>query len=129
MRLTENFTKQEFDSKDGALMGTVALHNVKKLAENLQRLRDYLGVPIHINSGYRSFEHNKRIGGRKGSYHLKGMAADITVKNMKPKKVRKAILELIKIGAMSEGGIGLYNGFVHYDTRGIQARWNNSTWF
>lgn len=129
MKLTKNFSKQEFESKDGALMGTVALHNVKKLAENLQRLRDFLGVPIHINSGYRSFEHNKRIGGRKGSFHVKGMAADIAVKNMKPKKVRKAILELIKVGGMSEGGIGLYNGFVHYDIRGVKARWDESTLF
>lgn len=129
MKLTKNFSLNEFSSRDGSQMGSVARNNIQILAENLQRLRDYLGVPIHISSGYRSYSHNKAVGGKKNSFHLKGMAADIVVKNMKPKKVRKAILKLIKVGGMSEGGIGIYNGFVHYDIRGYQARWNNTTLF
>ena len=30
---------------------------------------------------------------------------------------------------MKEGGVGLYNGFVHYDIRGTKARWDNSSLF
>lgn len=127
--MTKNFRKQEFESRDGADMPIFAYDNLKIVVGNLQVLRDYLGVPIHINSGYRSPRHNQKIGGVRNSYHTKGMAVDISVKNLSPRKVRRAILRLIKVGAMKEGGIGLYNGFVHYDIRGTKARWNKTTLF
>ncbi|GAA3623273.1 hypothetical protein GCM10022397_06230 [Flavivirga jejuensis] len=53
MRLTTNFSKMEFDSRDGAVMPDSIIKNIKELAKNLQVVRDYLGEPIHINSGYR----------------------------------------------------------------------------
>jgi hypothetical protein len=43
MKLTENFSKSEFDSKDGAAMPLEVLQNIKELANNLQVLRDHLG--------------------------------------------------------------------------------------
>jgi uncharacterized protein YcbK (DUF882 family) len=75
MKLTNNFSKSEFDSKDGAEMPDDVLENVKKLAEQLQILRDFLNVPIKINSGYRSPAHNKKIGGVKNSIHLTGFSS------------------------------------------------------
>jgi hypothetical protein len=54
MKLTSNFSKSEFDSKDGAEMPDDVLENVKIVAEQLQILRDVLNVPIKINSAYRS---------------------------------------------------------------------------
>jgi hypothetical protein len=54
MKLTKNFSKLEFDSKDGAEMPNEVLENVKKLAGYLQILRDHLDKSIKINSGYRS---------------------------------------------------------------------------
>jgi zinc D-Ala-D-Ala carboxypeptidase len=48
------------------------------LVENvLLPLRDWFRKPIHINSGYRSPDHNKAIGGVPTSSHIKGEAADI----------------------------------------------------
>ena len=58
MKLTKNFSKREFDSKDGYVMPLEVFKNVQKLAENLQVLRDELQAPITINSGYRSLKHN-----------------------------------------------------------------------
>ena len=56
--------------------------NLKALCmEVLQPLRDYLGKPVVISSGYRSEEVNRMVGGVKGSQHLKGEAADIHVEN------------------------------------------------
>ena len=46
---------------------------------------------------------------------------------MKPKKVYEAIEKLIDKGLMLEGGLGLYDTFVHYDIRGTQARWDKTT--
>lgn len=45
----------------------------------LQQARDTYGKPIHVNSGYRSKELNKAVGGASNSYHLKGQAADLHV--------------------------------------------------
>ena len=124
MRLTNNFTKQEFDSKDGAPMPPEVLLNVQKLASQLQALRDVLNAPIRINSGYRSPEHNKAIGGSKNSQHVFGRAADIVVKGKTPKQVYDIIEGMIASGDMLQGGLGLYDTFVHYDIRKTKARWD-----
>lgn len=54
--------------------------------ENLQRLgeaildpaREALDLPIHVNSGYRSYRVNRAVGGARLSQHTRGEAADIT---------------------------------------------------
>jgi len=129
MKLTANFTLREFECNDGTTVPEKYISNVNKLAYNLQVLRDELKKPIHINSGYRHPAYNKRIGGAKFSQHLTASASDITVRDITPKKLARTILKLIKQGKMNEGGVGLYNGFVHYDIRGKKARWDNSSLF
>lgn len=115
MQITKNFNKREFNSKDGRRMPKDVLKNIIILAEQLQILRDHLQAPIHINSAYRSPQHNKRIGGVKNSQHIYGRAADITSRDYTPKQLHTEIERLISKGEMLEGGLGLYNGFVHYD--------------
>lgn len=124
MQLTINFSKKEFDSKDGAEMPSDVLPNVRELAQNLQKLRDYLGKSITINSGYRSPKHNLKVGGSPSSQHLLGKAADIVVQGMSPIEIAQIIENLIKKGVLKEGGIGIYDTFVHYDIRGKKARWD-----
>jgi len=123
MKLTKNFSKREFDSKDGAEMPLEILQNIKKLAENLQVLRDELKAPITVNSGYRSPKHNAKIGGAKRSQHLLGNASDIVVDGHTPKEVAVVIEELIREGKMLQGGLKAYDTFTHYDIRGTKARW------
>ena len=123
MKLTENFSKSEFASKDGATMPTAVLNNVITLAKQLQVIRDYVCAPITINSGYRSPKHNKRVKGSPKSQHLLGKAADIVVKDLEPWQVHLAIDGLIEQGLIMEGGLSLYDTFVHYDIRGTRARW------
>jgi hypothetical protein len=55
---------------------------MKRLCGWLEVLRSRAGAPIIINSGYRSPQLNKKIGGVPTSNHLTGCAADIRVKNM-----------------------------------------------
>ena len=124
MRLTKNFTQREFRSRDGAKMPLDVLENIKELACNLQVLRDLLGESIKINSGYRSEAHNKAIGGVKTSKHTKGLAADIRVKDLDTDDLYLLIESLINEGDMKEGGLGVYDTFVHYDIRGARVRWN-----
>tara|TARA_R110000823_G_scaffold307046_1_gene429609 strand:- start:188 stop:583 length:396 start_codon:yes stop_codon:yes gene_type:complete len=129
MNLTNDFTLKEFECNDGTKVPEKYIENVKELAKNLQVLRDEIKQPIHINSSYRHPAYNKKIGGAKFSQHLTASASDITARDITPKKLSKTILKLIKQGKMYEGGIGLYNGFVHYDIRGTKSRWDNSSLF
>lgn len=122
MKLTKNFHLSEFACKDGTPVPDKYLDNVKELAANLQRLRDYIGEPIHVNSGYRTKSYNKKVGGAPASQHLTASAADIATKNRSPKEVKAIIEKLIKEGKMESGGIGLYMGWVHYDL-GAVRRW------
>ena len=45
----------------------------------LEPLREHLGLPIQVNSGYRCEKVNKLVDGEPTSQHLKGEAADITI--------------------------------------------------
>lgn len=122
--MTQHFSKSEFESRDGKKMPPKVLDNIVRLAANLEVLRAYLNAPIKINSGYRSPEYNKSVGGVKNSQHTKGTAADIVVKGMHSKDVYNSIEHLISIGEMQEGGLGLYDTFIHYDIRQSgRARW------
>lgn len=123
MKLTSNFSKSEFDSKDGSGMPPNILDNVKKLAWYLQVIRDFVGVPIIVNSGYRSPPHNKSVGGSKGSKHMEGIAADLNPQGISTKKLYDAIEELTARGDLPEGGMKAYSTFVHWDYRGVRARW------
>lgn len=123
VQLATNFSLSEFTCKDGTPVPDEYMNNVRLLAVNLQVLRDYLGEPVRINSAYRSPAYNEKIGGAKSSYHMKAMAADITVKSKTPKQLAAIIEKLISEKKMKQGGLGIYAGFVHYDVRGRKARW------
>jgi uncharacterized protein YcbK (DUF882 family) len=123
MKLSTNFSLNEFASADGTAPNNDVLKNLTELAKNLEVLRKHLGQPIRITSGFRSKEHNAKIGGSLNSYHVLGMAADIQVAKMKPEDVAKAIELLIKDGKIKEGGLGIYRTWIHYDIRGTKARW------
>jgi uncharacterized protein YcbK (DUF882 family) len=123
MKLTNNFSLQEFASKDGAAFPNIVVQNLMILAKNLQVLRDELNTGIRINSGYRSPQHNAKIGGAKNSQHTLGTAADIVVSGYTPKQVAEVIERLISEGKMMQGGLKAYPTFTHYDVRGVKARW------
>ena len=54
------------------------IENLRALCVHvLQPLRDALGTPVNINSGYRCPSLNKAINGSKNSQHMSGQAADI----------------------------------------------------
>ncbi len=125
MKLTKNFSKKEFDCKDGSEMSEDVFKNVKELANNLQVLRDYLNKSVRLTNAYRSLSHNRKIGSKDTSQHVKGKAADIQINGLAPEKVAYWVKFLIAEGKMKEGGVGIYSTFVHYDIRGTKARWDN----
>ena len=68
--------------------------NLTNMVDNvLDPLRAAWGKPIRVNSGYRSPELNKKVGGAATSQHLKGEAADITAGS---KGENKKLFELVQ---------------------------------
>ena len=82
MKVTKNFNRQEFECNDGSAMPEEVEKNIIELAEQLQILRDHIGLPIRITSGYRSKEYNRRIGGVRNSMHVIGKASDLYMDGM-----------------------------------------------
>ena len=83
MKLSEHFSLAELTKSSHAevynVPSHVAIENLKRVCEWLEELRAPVGVPIIINSGYRSPQLNKRVGGSATSNHLTGCAVDIRV--------------------------------------------------
>lgn len=65
--------------------------NLNRLADYLDNIREKLGKPILIISGYRSPMLNRAVGGVANSQHLKGLAADIVCYDMK--SLEKVLIE------------------------------------
>ena len=90
--LSKNFTLEEFiRSSTAESMGIDNVPKDEEVIENmkalclkvLQPLRDYVGAPVHINSGYRCPELNEAVGGVKNSQHCRGEACDIRIASPK----------------------------------------------
>lgn len=92
------------------------------LIDALEKLWTYLG-PFAVTSGFRCTPHNVAIGGKPGSYHLLGKAADV-------KKIavvgQRIALAALSVQAFRNGGIGTPSegDWAHLDVRGYPARWS-----
>jgi zinc D-Ala-D-Ala carboxypeptidase len=110
-KLSRSFTLGELASKDGA--DIVIVHPALLLG--LQALRDIIGKAVKVNSGYRSVEHNKTIGGATNSLHTLGMAADVVVDNVSPLHIASIARDL------GFGGVKAYPTFTHIDVGRIRT--------
>jgi uncharacterized protein YcbK (DUF882 family) len=115
-KLSANFKVKEFACTDGSdpIFIDTDLVNV------LQKIRNHFGKAVTVTSAYRTPGKNKAVGGTTYSQHLYGMAADIKVLGVTPKKVAAYAEELLP----GTGGIGIYKTFCHIDVRVTKARWN-----
>lgn len=90
-----------------------------RLVNLLSQVERHFGRPVTITSGCRSFKHNRRVGGARQSYHLRCMAADITVAGVSESQVLRYVSKL-----PGRGGVGTYcsNSVVHIDV-GPRRNW------
>lgn len=69
------------------------LRNLERLCGTLEQVRDLVGGPVHVSSGYRSKLVNAAVGGAPSSAHTFGLAADITCPAMTPRALALLIRE------------------------------------
>ena len=127
MQLGKYFHSSEFACKCGNHgfdnEGRPILDSIidKRLVDVLDAIRERIGQPIYINSGYRCPAHNEEVGGVPNSQHVVGTAADITYDGIDVDYLAEVAEEC---GA---DGIGKYynQDFVHVDVRGYEARWSD----
>ena len=112
--MLKHFNFDEFDcpTLDGSGLpttdgGKMCIDFLHKLDE-ARSLAD--GTPFKITSGYRTPQHNLDVGGRIGSSHLKGVAADISCNNSADRQ--KIINALISVGFTR---LGIGKTFIHVD--------------
>ena len=109
---TKNFKVSEFACKCCG-----ENHINQHILDMAQALRDELGVPINVNSGYRCEIHNTRVGGAKGSYHTRGLAADLS-SSVGADKMFQAVQKLWHDGKLPELAYCIYyskKNFIHVD--------------
>ena len=85
-----------------------------------EEIRQKLGVPVRINSGYRCETHNKNVGGVKGSKHTKGLAADLSC-SLGAAAMKKAVQDLRAEGKLQDLDYCIKYGkknFIHIDCGG-----------
>lgn len=114
-QLSTHFKVREFSCRSGADAVLIA----PRLVMVLESIRAHFGAAVTINSGYRTPEHNAKVGGAAHSQHCYGMAADISVSGQKPETVAAFARTLMP----DWGGVGVYKSFTHIDVREARADW------
>lgn len=113
-QLTANFNSSEFDSPDEPYSGNkMQYHFMIKL----QVMRTIAGVQFDITSGYRTTEHNKKVGGKSDSEHLNANACDIECHNS---IMRAHLLKSAILAGFNRIGIG--RTFIHVDDSGTKPQ-------
>lgn len=97
--------------------------NIVPTIRIVDALRAHWGKSIVLLSSYRSPAYNRAIGdAAPKSFHMQFKALDIAVSGKTPRQVFDQLSKWRDEGRF-KGGLGLYNTFVHVDTRGTNATW------
>jgi zinc D-Ala-D-Ala carboxypeptidase len=85
--MTKHFSIEELTSTSKTNLLVANYNDAQKHFDNLlltanmlEEIRDILGVPLRVTSGFRNEALNKAVGGSKTSKHKLGLAADIVPK-------------------------------------------------
>lgn len=102
--LSPHFTLAELTTTSTGLPnrpGDAALGRLRRLCtELLEPVRSIVGVPLRVNSGYRSAAVNARIGGSRTSAHLTGSAADVVPIGLDGEEAMRRIVEAHRAGLL-----------------------------
>lgn len=145
------FTLAEFACKDGSQYPMDWNDRFTSLTSQLDVIREHLGYPVVVISGYRTSKYNSKVGGARNSLHVQGRAADIRPAGYRNGErvaweeldTGERIRIIADFGALIDrliaegklpyvGGVGVYPGrWAHLDVRakppdGRIARWTGT---
>lgn len=101
------FKLSEFDSPDEPGSGALIK---QELIDKLNIARALAERPFKITSGYRTKDHNKLVGGKSNSSHLRGEAADVECTSS-----RDRFFMLVAFFGAGFDRIGIGEDFIHVD--------------
>ena len=118
MNIGKHFTLAELTHSQAAARkglkndpDAAALESLQLLVRNvLDPLREALGRPITVSSGYRSPLVNRAVGGASSSQHVLGQAADIVVPGM---HVTEVVARIRALGLPFDQLIDEFGSWVH----------------
>ena len=113
MKISKHFTREEMACKCGCGFNSMDIITLKIADE----VRDFVGHSITPSSAARCSMHNLSIGSNHKSQHPKARAIDLPVSD--PEAVYKWLCDKYP----NQYGFGLYDTFVHIDSRDLFARW------
>ena len=96
--LTKDFNRREYECNPRDC-GCGKDDVTQRLADTVQVIRDAVG-PVKISSGCRCKAHNARVGGKEGSAHTTGEAADIVAPGWSNKRLGTTIKSLYSKGLL-----------------------------
>ena len=114
----KNFSRKELECPCCKVLGIQ-----EEAGRKLETLRENLGFPLKISSGFRCEKHNRALGGARESRHLLGLAFDIGTSRMTAKEK----FLLLQEGTTIFQGVGVYNKHVHLDIREEKALWTGES--
>lgn len=114
-QVSEHFRRIEFACHCGCGFAAVDV----ELLELLEDVRNHFNAPVHVNSGCRCLAHNREVGSKDSSKHVRGIAADIRVEGYSSAEVYKYLYRKYQ----NQHGLGIYKTFVHVDVRRERKRW------
>jgi len=120
----------------------ILIPNIAPTLKLMQLIRDDIGIPIEFNSTFRSAKHNLEVNGKSGSLHLSFNAIDFAPVNLTTNILHTIYADFLRGKYQFDFefngklfhvkptlcGIGLYDKFIHVDTRGLLGRLSPAVW-
>ena len=117
MKISKHFRRSDFACKCGKCNCDTIDAVTLKICEVV---RMYVGKPITPSSGHRCHEYNTSVGGGRKSRHLHGRAVHLPAADVED------VYQMLCKKYPNKYGFGLYDGYIHIDTRsGGPARWDD----
>lgn len=120
-KVTENFNTQEVIDVSHPAAGETQYYIDERLFNIAQFIRTRIGGPVRISSAYRNADYNATVeGSAKNSQHIHGNAFDLQgegVVEFVTRAYNTKNSDWYHMVTLGLNGLGLYDNFVHIDTR------------
>lgn len=110
----KEFFVTHYNNLQNYIISDVEERNLRYLASFLEGLRGIINKPIRLNSAYRSTFVNKQVGGVPNSFHLRGLACDISTIGYTPSSyfsLGSVLLDYKQDGILKE--VIFHSNFIH----------------